>query len=148
MNATVRDVLRSVNSKVDDFRYNSRQPIWAAVLPAWYGRTKSMTGLKIFETVLKVLKTNFPSGARMPRVTDVFAVGKIYQPHHTPNRVNSNKIQNNWWKFDAAWPPGFYYGVRGIGIIQAARCGLQYKRHPFPRQSLFGQLPASRTIRQ
>ncbi len=92
----VRNILRSVNSKVDDFRYS----LDGELRRSSAGRDlkdEINDGLKNLEDSLR----NFDDKLQRRRenaddVTDVLRSAKYINDSLTLNRINSSKIQNNW----------------------------------------------------
>lgn len=92
----VRDILRSVNSKIDDFRYNLDGEL-----------SRSSTGRDIEDEINDGLKNledsleNFDNKFQMRRenaedVTDVLRSAKYINDFLNLNRIKGGKTQNNW----------------------------------------------------
>ncbi len=91
-----RDILRSVNSKIDDFRYNFDGELSRGSA----GRDMEdeiSDGLKNLEDSLKNFDNKFQRRREnADDVTDVLRSAKYINDFLNLNRINGGKIQNNW----------------------------------------------------
>ncbi len=92
----VRNILRSLNSKIDDFRYS----VGGELSRSSAGRNTEgeiNDGLKNLQDSLKSFDGKFQDRREnADDVTDVLRSAKYINDTLSLNRVNGNKIQNNW----------------------------------------------------
>jgi hypothetical protein len=92
----VRDILRSVNSKIDDFRYNVRGELSRGSAGRDM-RDEIDDGLKNLEDSLGNFDDKFQRRRETGEdVTDVLRSAKYINDSLNLNRINGGKIQNNW----------------------------------------------------
>jgi hypothetical protein len=92
----VRDVLRSINSKVDDFRYSVGNDLRRSS-SGQDAEDEIKDGLKNLQDSLRNFDDKFQRRRENGEdVADVLRSAKYINDTLNINRVNSNRIQNNW----------------------------------------------------
>ncbi len=118
----VRDILRSVNSKIDDFRYN----LDANLSGNSAGRNMEdeiSDGLKNLEDSLENFDNKFQKRRENAEdVTDVLRSAKYINDFLNLNRINGGKIQNNWTEIRSLLDRlASNYGIRSNWDNQSGR---------------------------
>lgn len=110
----VRDILRSVNSRIDDFRYSVRNETSRGM------ENEINDGLKNLQDSLRSFEDKFQRRRENGEdVTDILRSAKYVNDSLNINRVSSGKIQNNWSEIRGLLDRlAANYGVRSDWNIQ------------------------------